>query len=395
MKVLFASVNFGGKYVGGGQQSVAYVARQMVQDGHQVGVMYVDTEPAPQSGDDIALLRLPTRNIYWNPKAQPNPAKRALWHLIDREAQLLAGPIGAHLDAFRPDIVHTNVMCGLTRAVWNECARRHIPVVHTVHDYYLICLSSGMRKGLENCAKPCALCHRGTASTKRSAHKAIGGVIFVSDHMQRVHNEADAFADTTLQTIIHGSFPEPAFRARHIKPGARLRLGYIGRIVRDKGVMEMLASLRDLPADSYEFLIGGLGSESYINELKAFTADMPVKFLGRVEPNGFYDQLDLLIVPSLWNDPAPRVVYESGMSGLPSIVANRGGLPQLVGHGERGWIYEPNEPQALGTIIAGLMANPQEVEAKAQAWEQARAIFTVPSVTAQTMTFYQDVLNRG
>ncbi len=394
MKVLFASVNYGGKVVGGGQQSVAYVAKQLVSQGHDVGVMFVDTEASAPSKDGVSLLRLPPRNIYWNPKVQPSGFKRAIWHFIDRNGNRQAGEMRRYLREFAPDVVHTNVMCGLTRAIWDECARLNIPVVHTVHDYYINCLSSGMRKGDVNCEKPCTFCTMATASTKRSVHRGVKGVIFVSDHMQRVHNDAGAFASDTLQTIIHGSFPEPAYRVRQPQPGTRLNLGYIGRIVRDKGVMEMLASLRDVPQDRYRLLIGGLGSEAYIEQLKAFAKDMPVEFLGRVEPNGFYDKLDLLIVPSLWHDPAPRVVYEAGMSGLPSIVANRGGLPQLAGHGERGWVYEPTAKADLTAIVNRLLANPTEVGEKAQAWQQARNLFTVPSVTDQTMQFYQDVLAR-
>lgn len=43
-----------------------------------------------------------------------------------------------------------------------------------------------------------------------------------------------------------------------------------------------------------------------------------------------YEKTGLLLVPSRYPDPCPRVVIEAGISGIPSIVSNRGGLPEEV-----------------------------------------------------------------
>ncbi|MGG7377432.1 glycosyltransferase, partial [Escherichia coli] len=41
--------------------------------------------------------------------------------------------------AARPDVVHTNNLPGVTTAIWEVSRQLGIPVVHTIHDYYLLC----------------------------------------------------------------------------------------------------------------------------------------------------------------------------------------------------------------------------------------------------------------
>ena len=50
-----------------------------------------------------------------------------------------ARKFGAVLDQFAPDLVHTHNLKGMSPSVWAEARRRGLPVVHTMHDYYLLC----------------------------------------------------------------------------------------------------------------------------------------------------------------------------------------------------------------------------------------------------------------
>jgi len=55
-----------------------------------------------------------------------------------------------------------------------------------------------------------------------------------------------------------------------------------------------------------------------------------------------YGMTKVLIVPSLWHDSGPRVSVEALSMGIPAIVSNRGGLPELVGDG--GIVIDPPAP---------------------------------------------------
>jgi glycosyltransferase involved in cell wall biosynthesis len=55
-----------------------------------------------------------------------------------------------------------------------------------------------------------------------------------------------------------------------------------------------------------------------------------------------YGMTKVLLVPSLWHDSGPRVSVEALSMGIPTLVSNRGGLPELVGEG--GIVIDPPPP---------------------------------------------------
>lgn len=65
-----------------------------------------------------------------------------------------------------------------------------------------------------------------------------------------------------------------------------------------------------------------------------------------------------MIVPSVWWDPYPTVVYEAFNHGRPVLAARSGGLPESVAHGERGLIHEPGNVSALAADVMMLHQNP-------------------------------------
>ena len=70
-----------------------------------------------------------------------------------------------------------------------------------------------------------------------------------------------------------------------------------------------------LPADRWRLLVGGRGDPGhdprYERELVRRFTGPNVSFLGLVEPDRFLGSIDILVVPSLWQENSPRVVYEA------------------------------------------------------------------------------------
>jgi glycosyltransferase involved in cell wall biosynthesis len=67
-----------------------------------------------------------------------------------------------------------------------------------------------------------------------------------------------------------------------------------------------------------------------------------------------------MIVPSIWWDPYPTVVYEAFDHGRAVLAARSGGLPESVAHGVRGLIHEPGDVSALARDIASMHQSPQQ-----------------------------------
>ena len=387
MRVLFASRNyFPAGAVGGAQTSIKFLAQSFIAQGHEAAVLNLDDHRhfGLHAATGVPEYRLKLRNLYTD--GQRGPLSKALWHGIDRFGSLMDKSYAQVIEAHRPDVVFTHVLAGLGTGIWRAARRSGVPVVHMVHDYYLLCIKSGMRAGEGNCARPCRLCMTVAAQPDVRHTRDVNAVIYVSDHVQKQHEAAELFANARAH-IIHGSY-EPA---QGVPPRtgrvdeAVLTLGYFGRIAPDKGVTQMIDALRGLQDVAWSLRVGGKFAPGYEERVREAARGLPVEFLGVQAPFDFYSGVDAVIVPSLWHDPAPRVVYEAGMHGVVPLVANRGGLPQLVGYGSRGLVFDIDDGLSLQTAIKTLAENRSELERIRKEWVKAAPQFSQGVVTNQVL----------
>lgn len=149
---------------------------------------------------------------------------------------------------------------------------------------------------------------------------------------------------------------------------------FTGRITPEKGVKELIESLKYVKYKNYKLLVLG----SALNELKTKTKyqeqieDEVKKISDKVIFTGFikYDEIntyyalaDIAVLPSIWNDPAPLTIIESLMSGLPIITTNSGGIPEYATDGSA-IILQNNEKivQNLSENIDYLLNNTKELK---------------------------------
>jgi glycosyltransferase involved in cell wall biosynthesis len=181
----------------------------------------------------------------------------------------------------------------------------------------------------------------------------------------------------------------PLRRLRAKTRSTRLRIGYVGTLVWHKGVHVLLDAVRTLPSAAYELKIFGDPEvfPEYTARLRTTAAGLPVQFMGafgRERTADVYEQLDVLVVPSLWLENSPLVIHEAFMAGVPVIGARMGGIADLIRHGENGLLYEATSATALAAAIRGLFDRPgrlaefarrlpkvKSIEADAAEWESA------------------------
>jgi glycosyltransferase involved in cell wall biosynthesis len=60
-----------------------------------------------------------------------------------------------------------------------------------------------------------------------------------------------------------------------------------------------------------------------------------------------YAAADLTVVPSIWYDNSPMVIYESLLAGTPVLGADIGGIPELIQPGRTGNVFPPGDVLAL------------------------------------------------
>ena len=147
-------------------------------------------------------------------------------------------------------------------------------------------------------------------------------------------------AHTIYNAVI--SQPPPDIKAQPLIELSRpIRIGFLGRIVHDKGVQFIIKALGLLSAKkhlSYEVLIGGDGK--YVQALKNLVflhgLDKYVKFIKYVyDKKQFFDYIDIFCLPSL-NESFGLVLIESMTYGVPVIASDIDGINEVVEH-EKIW----------------------------------------------------------
>jgi glycosyltransferase involved in cell wall biosynthesis len=347
--------------VGGAEKVVQKLAETLAQREHRVSVITL----SPHGGRveqiaGITVVRLPTDVPWPFGTSYKSIARRIRTKVKDRYSTTMRTRVRAVLSELRPDIVHTNSLLGFSVSVWDAARSLDLPIVHTAHDWYLPCMRSTMLRSGRICTKQCSACSLYT-ERRKSASARVSAFVGVSEFVRRAHLDCGFFTRTGVTTAIYN--PRPALHAAAapgLVHGGPLRLGFLGRIEAAKGVELLLATLRPLKAD-FRLHIGGVGNDELVARLKNQYSDQRFVWLGRVDPNEFYRQIDVLVVPSLWNEPFGLVIGEANSHGIPVVAARRGGIPEIVQDGRTGFLFNPDQPSELADIVVRLAADPSLV----------------------------------
>ncbi len=116
-----------------------------------------------------------------------------------------------------------------------------------------------------------------------------------------------------------------------------------------------------------------------------------VRMLGFVphdEVIAHYDQADISVVPSLW-DNSPFTVYEAMARGCAVVASAVGGIPELVADGDGGLLVPPKDSRALAEAIIALASDRSFLqEQKRRSRQHALEVFEPGMILKKQMEFY-------
>lgn len=122
---------------------------------------------------------------------------------------------------------------------------------------------------------------------------------------------------------------------------------YVGQINPVKGIVELLdAAIQINDAEVGLWVVGGGGyNDVLLDELKKKTTQSNtqtcIEFFGfQADPRPYYKAADWHIAPSIYHEPMANTTFEAKAAGIPSIVSNRGGFPEVIRHQIDGFILE-------------------------------------------------------
>jgi len=160
-------------------------------------------------------------------------------------------------------------------------------------------------------------------------------------------------------------FPGPT---RGFRKGREFRLLYVGRLLYDKGLGELMEAYRGLRQEESRIRLEVVGQEDRANPasvppatLKKWQAIPGLQFSGRVAPGEIRNKMsraDCLVFPS-YREGLPRVILEAGLTGLPVVATDIPGVREIIRHRTHGLLVAPRDSDSLAKGIRWMMHHPQ------------------------------------
>lgn len=167
----------------------------------------------------------------------------------------------------------------------------------------------------------------------------------------------------------------------------RVTLGYMGQIAAHKGIwdfLDMLAIVKKTFPGVRAVVFGAEHEEGKImTRLREHVVGSAlggvVELQGRTpQPARAYANMDIVVVPSRFADPAPNVVIEAMACGLPVVATAVGGIPELVTHGKSGYLVRVGDVNEMAARVIGLCKNPESrIRMGIAARERAQRLFDI------------------
>ncbi len=149
------------------------------------------------------------------------------------------------------------------------------------------------------------------------------------------------------------------------KNSSVIRFLFIGNLAVSKGVFDLLEALKILSDKNVDFecnIIGGEGSvtsRELVERIEEMGLDAKVNYLGKVfgEEKERYIKTSHILIHPPHEECFGLVILEAMNHSLPVIATIEGGIPDIVGHGETGFLIEKHDVADLAERAYTLMSD--------------------------------------
>jgi glycosyltransferase involved in cell wall biosynthesis len=145
----------------------------------------------------------------------------------------------------------------------------------------------------------------------------------------------------------------------------KFKIGFIGTLSKYKGAHVLLNAVNEIPIEKYNYEVIIYGNThqfpSYMDELKQISRNNgSITFMGTFPNDKIYEvisELDVLVVPSLWYENTPLVIYHAHAVKCPVIASNLEGMTEAVRNNIDGFVFEKGNHIQLAECLTILMDN--------------------------------------
>ena len=389
MRILEIIHGYPPDYNAGSENYTEAVVNELIKRGHEVAIFCrIEDHNRPE-------FELSENNI--NERARKyviNIAKTRDKFIVPE----VNNSIKSVLKSFLPEIAHIEHLNHLSLDIPVILAERRIPMVYTLHDFWLMCPRGQFIQnntvgepwnfcdGQEDlkCATICYKTHySGFADAKQNLEYWEG---WVRDRMQSTAeavSKIDRFiapSKTVLNTFLR-YYPDARNKIKYLDYGfdlarlqgrkrvkeARFVFGYIGTHIPAKGVDYLIKAFGELKGNTI-LKIWGRWRNDFTPALVELgnriskTGGKEIQWMGEFETEKIVDQvfnkIDAVVVPSIWLENSPLVIHEAQEARIPVITADVGGMAEYVDDEVNGLLFNFRNISSLAKEMQRLIDEP-------------------------------------
>jgi glycosyltransferase involved in cell wall biosynthesis/MoaA/NifB/PqqE/SkfB family radical SAM enzyme len=344
------------------------------------------------------------------------------------------------LDRVAPDLVHVGHLNHLSTSLLREAALREIPIVFTLHDYWLMCPRGQFMQmfpedpnnlwpacdGQDNrkCAERCYARYFSGAPSEQGADVAywtewvarrmhhvremaelVDLFIAPARYLQGRYGDEFGLPESKLVYLDYG-FERERMAGRRRVSGEPFTFGYIGTHIPAKGIHDLIRAFGRLTGNT-KLRIWGRPRGQETDALKSIAASLPPGVEAQVEwvaeyknqeiVRDVFDRCDAIVVPSVWVENSPLVIHEAQQARVPTVTADAGGMAEYVRHEVNGLLYEHRSVASLAEQMQRFVDSPEfaaRLGARGYLYSASRDIPSIDGHVREIERLYENILSR-
>lgn len=322
-------------------------------------------QPKIEEKNNIKIYRPWPLNLYsLTTKKQYHIFLKMLWHLIDLWHPLVYWQVKKILKKEKPDLVHTHNLAGFSFSVFNAVKSLDLKLIHTCHDYYLLCPYANLVCPLTHWRFkkiPPFFCRWYRRITRNILKNKVNVVLTPSKFVMETHLKNGFFANSQQIILPLGIEKNLIPNPEQKKQNNSLNILSVTQLTQAKGVNILIEAVKNLSLKipTLNLRIVGTGAERKKLEQLAGN-NKNIFFLGQLshdEVQKKYQEAEIIIIPSLAPETFSLVMFEAMTAGKLVIASRIGALAEHIKDGENGFLFEPGNVNQLKEILEKVINN--------------------------------------
>jgi glycosyltransferase involved in cell wall biosynthesis/MoaA/NifB/PqqE/SkfB family radical SAM enzyme len=322
------------------------------------------------------------------------------------------------LQKTKPDIAHIGHLNHLSTGIVDELNKKKIPIVFTLHDFWLMCPrgqflqrnTDGLlvwqlcgKQENQSCAEVCYKPYFSgltpsiaTMVGYEFSHKSPHGADALNDleywtnwidarmtETKGIIDKVDLFIAPSkyLMDRFVNDFAVPGHKILYLDYGfpteyltltqkskakKEFTFGYIGTHIPAKGLNLLIEAFKKTNVPATLKIFGRHDGQS-TTALKRLAAESvnSIEFAGEYInhnlANDVFSKIDCIVVPSIWGENSPLVIHEAQACKIPVITADFGGMKEYVQHQVNGLLFEHRNTDSLTAQLNFALHNPEVI----------------------------------